>query len=126
VGDHVTYLDIIDMWEAIVCPKDPLFEWHARDCMFSTCGNHGVDNLALCLNDKNNTSSAVLCWKCFSMENVLIKKGGEKKKLKLLHMQLILKVYQIFGAEIVLLCTTQLHCWVGRSTIKKMRSNFFK
>jgi len=60
------------------------------------------------------------------MENVFIKKGGGKKKLKLLHMQLILKVYQIFEAEIVLLCTTQLHCWVGKSTIKKMRSKFFK
>lgn len=30
VGDHATYHGITIMWEAIVCLKNPHFEWHAR------------------------------------------------------------------------------------------------
>jgi len=45
VGDHATYLGITTIWETIVYHKDPLFEWHAQDCMFSTwklwCGQFG-------------------------------------------------------------------------------------
>ncbi len=40
------------MWEAIVCLKNPHFEWHAQDCMFGTCGNCGVDNMALYPNEE--------------------------------------------------------------------------
>jgi hypothetical protein len=76
------------MWEAIVFTKYLHSKWHAQDCMFGTCGNYGVDNLALCLDEEDGTSPIVVCWKCFNMEKVLNKKGEEKKKLKLLDMQI--------------------------------------
>jgi hypothetical protein len=56
--------------------------------MFGTCGNYGVDNLALFLDEEDGTSRVVVYWKCFNMEKVLTEKGEEKKKLKLLHMQI--------------------------------------
>jgi hypothetical protein len=74
------------MWEAIVCPKDPHSKWHAWDYMFGTCGNYGVENLVVYLDEEDDHSSSIICLKCFSMEKVVSKKGEEKKKLKLLHM----------------------------------------
>ncbi len=47
VGSHASYLGLIALWEAIVCPKDPHSEWHVWDCMFGTCEKCGVDNLTL-------------------------------------------------------------------------------
>jgi hypothetical protein len=87
VGSHATYLGIIGLWEAIVCPKDPHYEWHARNCVFGTCKGYNVDNLALCLDEEEGTLGVVVSWKCFSMKKVVIKKGEEKKKLKLMHME---------------------------------------
>jgi hypothetical protein len=52
VGSHATYLGITRSWEAIMCHKDPQFEWHARDCVFGICKNCGVDNLALYLDEE--------------------------------------------------------------------------
>jgi len=48
------------MWESIVCPKYPHFEWHARDYMFGICGNYSVDNLALYSNEEDGTSPIVV------------------------------------------------------------------
>lgn len=77
VGSHAN-LAITTFWEAIVCPKDTHYKWHAWDCMFGTCKDCGVDNLALYPNEEENTLFAIVCWKCFSMEKVVIKKGEEK------------------------------------------------
>ncbi len=53
--------------------------------MFGTCKDCGVDNLALYPNKEEGTLFAIVCWKCFSMEKVVIKKGEGKKKKKLMH-----------------------------------------
>lgn len=74
------------MWEAFVYPKDPFSKWHARDYMFKTCDNCGVDNLTFCPNEGKGTLFTIESWKCFSMEKIVIKKGEEKKKLELMHM----------------------------------------
>jgi hypothetical protein len=46
-----------------------------------------VDNLAFCLDEEVGMSSIVVCWKRFSMEKIITKKGEEKKKLKLMHIE---------------------------------------
>jgi hypothetical protein len=56
--------------------------------MVRTCDNYGVDNLTLCPYEEKGTSSTIESWKCFSMEKIVIKKGEEKKKLKLMHMEI--------------------------------------
>jgi L-rhamnose mutarotase len=48
--------------------------------MFGTCKDCGVDNLALYPNEEESTLFAIVCWKCFRMEKVVIKKGEEKIK----------------------------------------------
>ncbi len=55
--------------------------------MFGICEDYDVDNLALCPNEEEGTLGVVVFWKHFSMEKVVIKKGEEKKKLKLMHME---------------------------------------
>jgi len=85
VGSHATSWHTT-MWDAIVYRKNPHFEWHTQNCMFGKCEDHGVDNLALYLDEKDGTSHAKVCCKCFNMEKVVTKKG-EEKILKLLHMK---------------------------------------
>ncbi len=80
VGSHGN-LAITTFWEAIVCPKDTHYKWHAWDCMFGVCKDSGVDNLALCPNEEEDTLLAIVCWKCFNMEKVAIKKGEGKKRI---------------------------------------------
>jgi hypothetical protein len=53
--------------------------------MFGTCKDCDVDNLALYPNEEEGTLFAIVCWKCFCMEKVVIKKGKEKIKIKLMH-----------------------------------------
>jgi hypothetical protein len=60
VGDHATYPGITTMWEAIICFKDPHSEWHAWDYMFGTCGNYGVENLVVYLDEENDHSSSIV------------------------------------------------------------------
>lgn len=74
VGSHAN-LAKITFWEAIVCLKDTHYKWHAWDCVFGTCKDCGVDNLALYPNEEEGTLFAIVCWKCFNMEKVVIKKG---------------------------------------------------
>jgi len=47
-----------------------------------------VDNLTLCLDEEKGTSFAIKSWKQFSMEKIVNKKGEEKKKLKMMHMEI--------------------------------------
>jgi hypothetical protein len=67
------------LWEAIVCPKDPHFEWHAQDCLFGTCEECGVDNLAFCPDEEEGTLSVVVCWKRFNVEKIVMKKVRKRK-----------------------------------------------
>jgi hypothetical protein len=46
-----------------------------------------VDNLALCVEEDEGSSIAIVCWKHFNMEKIVIKKSEEKKKLKFMHME---------------------------------------
>ncbi len=101
------------MWEANVYRKNPHFEWHAQDYMFGTCEDCGVDNLALYLDEKDDTSHtsrAMVCCKCFNMEKVVTKKGEKKKKLKLLHMKTNFAKFIQTLKPILQLCMTQLCC----------------
>jgi hypothetical protein len=77
VGSHATYFNITAVWEAVVCPKDPIRNGMPK----IVCLGHVkiVDNLALYLDEEEGTSSAIICWKCFSMEKVVTKNGEEKK-----------------------------------------------
>lgn len=84
MGFHATFLGLIALWEAIVCPKDLHLEWHSWDCVFGKCQDCGVDNLTFCLVIEEGTSNALVHWKHFSMETIVTKKGDKKKKLKLM------------------------------------------
>jgi hypothetical protein len=86
--------------------------------MFGTCGNYGVDNLALCLDEEDGTSRVVVYWKCLSMEKVLTKKGEEKKKLKLLHMQ-------INSIEFIWYLKPKLQYFVGYNFIARWQDQQF-
>ncbi len=88
LNSHAIYPSVIALWKTFVYPKDPLSRRHARDHMFRTCDNCGVDNLTLCLDEEKGTSSAIKSWKQFSMEKIVNKKGEEKKKLKMMHMEI--------------------------------------
>ncbi len=55
--------------------------------MFGICKDCDVDNLALCPNEEEGTLGAIGFWIHFTMEKVVKKKGEEKKKLKLMHME---------------------------------------
>ncbi len=60
MGDHTIHPSITIMWEAIVCPKDLHSEWHAWDYMFGTCGNYGVENLVVYLDEEDDHSSFIV------------------------------------------------------------------
>ncbi len=55
--------------------------------MFEIGEDYGVDNLTLSPNEEEGASGVVVSWKCFNMEKVVTRKGEEKKKLKLMHME---------------------------------------
>lgn len=85
MGSHGIYLGLTTFWEVIVCPKNPHFKWHAQDYVFGKCENCGVENLAICLIEEEESSSALISQKNFNMETIVIKKGEERKKLKLIY-----------------------------------------
>jgi hypothetical protein len=47
-----------------------------------------MDNLAFRPNEEKGTSYAIVCWKHFNMEKIITKKSEEKKKMKLMHMEI--------------------------------------
>jgi hypothetical protein len=48
-----------------------------------------VDILPVCLVEEEGSSSAMVKWKHFSMENIIIRGGEERKKLKLFYKSII-------------------------------------
>jgi hypothetical protein len=44
-----------------------------------------VDTLTVCLVEEEGSLSAMVKWKHFSMENIIIRRREERKKLKLLY-----------------------------------------
>jgi hypothetical protein len=56
--------------------------------MFGTYQDCGVDNLALCPQEEEGSSSIIVCWKHFNMENIVTKNGEGKKKLKFMYMEI--------------------------------------
>lgn len=77
------------MWESILCPQDELLEWHRRNCFMGDCDSCGVDTMAICLIEEEGSSSAMVKWKQFSMEKIVIRKGEETKKLRLLYKSIV-------------------------------------
>lgn len=82
---HGTFSDLIVMWEAIFYPQDEFSEWHKRECLIGEYNLCKVDILPICLVEEEGSSSAMVKWKNFSMENIIIKGGEERKKLKLFY-----------------------------------------
>jgi hypothetical protein len=58
-------------------------EWHVRDCLLNECGNCGAKNLPICLVEDEGSFGHLVQWKHFSFQNIVTKKGEEKKKLTL-------------------------------------------
>jgi hypothetical protein len=83
MGSHGIYPGLITLWKTIICPKDPHLERHALDCVFGKCENCGMENLAICPSKEDGSSFTLISWKHFNMETIVIKKGEERKKLKL-------------------------------------------
>ncbi len=79
MGDNATYPDITTMWEAIICFKDPHYEWHAWDYMFGTCGKYGVENLVVYLDEENDHSSSIVWFKKLAWRRLLVRKGRKRK-----------------------------------------------
>jgi hypothetical protein len=73
------------MWESIFCPQDEFSRWNRRECLMGDCDLCGVDNMAICHIEEEGSSNAMMKWKHFSMEQIIIKRGEEKKKFKLVY-----------------------------------------
>jgi hypothetical protein len=84
MGSHATFLGFTTLWETIVCLKDLHFEWHSRDYVFGKCQDYGVENLTFYPIEEEGISNVLVHGKHFSMETIVMKKGEEKKKLKLM------------------------------------------
>jgi hypothetical protein len=69
----------------MVCPHDEYSKWHTRDYLLGTYENYGVNIFPICLLEEKGFSNILVSWKHYSIENILTKKGEEKKKLIFLH-----------------------------------------
>ncbi len=47
--------------------------------MFGTCGNYGVENLAVYLDEENDHSSSIVCFKKLAWRRLLVRKGRKRK-----------------------------------------------
>jgi hypothetical protein len=69
----------------MVYSHDEYSKWHSRDCLLGTYENYGVNIFPICLLEEKGSSNILVSWKHYSIENILTKKGEEKKKLIFLH-----------------------------------------
>jgi len=47
--------------------------------MFRTCGNYGVENVVVYLDEKNDHSSSIVCFKKSAWKRLLVRKGRKRK-----------------------------------------------
>jgi hypothetical protein len=69
----------------VVCPRQEFLKWHARECLLGQCEHCGVENLLIYPIEEDALSIHPISWKHFSLEEIVIKKGEENKKLKLVY-----------------------------------------
>ncbi len=69
----------------MVYPHDEYLKWHNKDWLLGTYENCDVDIIPICLVKEKCFSNILVRLKRYSIENILIKKGVEKKKLIFLH-----------------------------------------
>jgi hypothetical protein len=79
------YKGITNLWEAIICPKGELVEWHNKDYLYGQCFNYGIQKLFLC----PNMGSNLVEWKRFALEKTKAKNGNVLKKLSLVYKKTI-------------------------------------
>jgi len=65
----------------VVYPRDEYLEWYNKDCLLGTFEIYGVDIIPICLVKEECFLNILVSLKHYSIENILIKKGKEKKKL---------------------------------------------
>jgi hypothetical protein len=79
VAKHATFLGLTTMWESIFCQRDPLTKWHNKKCVMGECELCGVENLPICHVEEEGSSTGIVKWKLFSMEEIVIRSGEGKK-----------------------------------------------
>ncbi len=62
---------LIDMWEAIVCPKNDLEEWHAKKCLFGQCGKCGINIFPFCPIESDGSNPFLVKWRRFALESTM-------------------------------------------------------
>jgi hypothetical protein len=73
------------LWEAILCTKEPRTGWHAQDSIFWEMWLLWCQEFCTLPNWRRGDLIAIVSWKHFNMENIVTKKGEEKKTLKLIY-----------------------------------------
>jgi hypothetical protein len=67
---------LINMREAIVCPKNDLEEWHAKKCLFGQCGKCGINIFPFCPIENDGSNPFLVKWKRFALESTMSKLGN--------------------------------------------------
>jgi hypothetical protein len=84
-ASSVVYQGIIQLWEAMVCPKDEYEEWHDCTCLFGNYPIGGVEKLALCFKEVTRSLNDVMQWHQFALETTMARNGQTLKKLTLVY-----------------------------------------
>ncbi len=84
-ASSVVYQGIIQLWEAIMCPKDEYEKWHDYAHLFGNYPISGVEKLALCLKDVTGSLNDVMQWHQFPLETTMARNGQTLKKLILVY-----------------------------------------
>lgn len=79
------YKGIIQIWEAMVCPKGKFNEWHKCKCLFGDCSRCGVLILPLYPKEIIGYNSNMVQWRCYALETTMARSSRPLKKLTLVY-----------------------------------------
>jgi len=81
----VLYEGLTQLWEAIVCAKGELDEWHDVKCLYGECQKCGVDKFRFCPNEVEGLLGLLVEWRRFAKEETRSKSGKILTKLNLVY-----------------------------------------
>jgi len=58
----------MQLWEAVVCAKGELDEWHDVRCLYSECNKCGVDKLCFYADEVEGSDGRLVEWRRFAKE----------------------------------------------------------
>lgn len=69
---------VTELWQSLLCAKEPLSPWFKRDCLMGQCDQCGVKNLKLCPVELQ--SDQTISWRCIQYIVVGKNDEGQDKK----------------------------------------------